>query len=57
MVGGELVNRSEARFKEATLSLPTSSILPPGALMNVAMRGVRLVPGGHHVWLDVEEVS
>jgi len=56
MVGGDLVTRTVARFKGATPSLPTSSILPPGAGRSGSMRGLRLVPGGHHVWLGVEQL-
>lgn len=56
MVGGDLVNRTVARFEGATLSLPTSSILPAFAVKAGTMRGVRLVPGGHHVWLGVERL-
>lgn len=57
MMGGDLVNRAAARFRGAVPSLPTSSVLPPGAAVHVAMRGIRLIPGGHHVWIDVEELA
>lgn len=57
MVAGDMVNRTATRFRDATPMLPTSSVLPPGALSQAQMRGVRLVPGGHHVWLDVEQLS
>jgi CheY-like chemotaxis protein len=57
MVAGDLVTRAARRFGDATPSLPTSSVLPPGAVSQAAsLRGVRLVPGGHHVWLDVEQL-
>ncbi|HEY3381031.1 MAG TPA: response regulator [Vicinamibacterales bacterium] len=56
MVGGDLVNRTVARFDGATPSLPTSSVLPAGAVRPGTMRGLRLVPGGHHVWLGVERL-
>ncbi len=57
MVGGDLVNRTVARFAGAALSLPTSSVLPPGAVRRGAVRGLRLVPGGHHVWLGIEQLA
>jgi CheY-like chemotaxis protein len=56
MVGGDLVNRATTRFEGTLLSLPTSSILPPGAVPSGSMRGVRLVPGGHYVWLGVDRL-
>jgi CheY-like chemotaxis protein len=57
IVGGDLVRRATARFEDALPSLPTSGVLPPGAINHVSMRGMRLVPGGHHVWIDVEELA
>lgn len=57
MLGGDLVSRAATRFADAVPSLPTSGVLPPGAVQHVSMRGVRLVPGGHHIWLDVEELE
>jgi two-component system, chemotaxis family, chemotaxis protein CheY len=56
MVGGDLVTRTVARFEGTTLSLPTSSILPPGAVRPGSMRGLRLVPGGHYVWLGLDRL-
>lgn len=56
MVGGDMVSRAAARFENAVPSLPTSGVLPPGAINQVSMRGVRLVPGGHHIWLHVDEL-
>jgi CheY-like chemotaxis protein len=56
MVGGDLVTRTVARFEGTTLSLPTSSVLPPGAVRPGSMRGLRLVPGGHYVWLGLERL-
>jgi two-component system, chemotaxis family, chemotaxis protein CheY len=53
MVGGQLATRAAARFQDATPSLAMGSLLPPGAITH-AMRGIRLVPGWHHVWLHVE---
>jgi two-component system chemotaxis response regulator CheY len=53
MVGGQLATRAAARFHDATPSLATGSLLPPGTITQ-PMRGVRLVPGWHHVWLQVE---
>ncbi len=57
MMGGDLVSRAAARFEDAVPSLPTSGLLPPGAITQVTMRGMRLVPGGHHVWIDVEDLA
>lgn len=57
IVGGDLVSRAAARFGDAVPSLPTSGVLPPGAIKQVSMRGMRLVPGGHQVWIDVEELA
>lgn len=57
MVCGDLVSRAAARFGNALPTLPTSSVLPPGAVKQVSMRGMRLVPGGHHVWIDIEEMA
>jgi len=53
MVGGQLATRAAARFRDATPSLATGSLLPPGTIPD-SLRGVRLVPGWHHVWLHVE---
>ncbi len=56
MVAGDLVNRTATRFKDATPALPTSGVLQPDAVGRTAMRGVRLVPGDHHVWLEVAQL-
>jgi CheY-like chemotaxis protein len=53
MVGGQLATRAAARFHDATPSLAIGSLLPPGVITQ-SMRGVRVVPGWHHVWLHVE---
>jgi two-component system chemotaxis response regulator CheY len=56
MMAGELITRCE-RFRDATPALPMSGVLPPGGVRPRTLRGVRLVPGGHHLWLDVQEVG
>jgi CheY-like chemotaxis protein len=57
IMGGDLVRRAAGRFGDAVPGLPTSGLLAPGAATNVTMRGLRLVPGGHYVWIDVEELA
>jgi two-component system chemotaxis response regulator CheY len=56
IVAGDLVTRTARRFRGATPSVPTSAVLAPGTANQAAMRGVRLVPGDYHVWLDVAQL-